>query len=82
MSVSEKIRGIIVKVLRMKGDIGPFGDDEPLVTAGRIDSLEVMQITVHLEEEFGVDLSRRPFDKYDFESVNSIAAMVDELKAE
>ena len=81
MSAKDKIRSIIGDVLSMKGDSEPVSDHDPLVTTGRIDSLEVMQITVHLEEEFGVDLSRRPFDKYDFESVDSIARMVDDLKA-
>lgn len=80
MNGRDKIRQMIGNVLRMKGDNDPIGDQDPLVTTGRIDSLEVMQVTVHLEEEFGVDLSRRPFDKYDFESVESVARMVEELQ--
>ncbi len=80
MNAKDKIRQMIGNVLRMKGDSDPIGDQDPLVTTGRIDSLEVMQLTMHLEEAFGVDLSRRPFDKYDFESVESIARMLEELQ--
>lgn len=80
MNAKDKIRKMVSGVLLTKGDSDSFSDQDPLVTSGRIDSLEVMQITVHLEEEFGVDLSRRPFDKYDFESVETIAQMVEELR--
>lgn len=42
------------------GDTTTFRNSEPLVSSARIDSLEIIQITVFLESEFGVDLPIDP----------------------
>ena len=54
-----------------------FTDQQLLVTEGRLTSLDVITIVVFLEENYGIDFSDRPFDQNEFDSVESITALVD-----
>ena len=79
MSTQAKIRNFLEKLLNDKGDSSGFTDQQLLVTEGRLTSLDVMMIVVFLEENYGIDFSDRPFDQNEFDSVNSITALVDTL---
>ena len=79
MSTRAKIRNLLEKILNDKGDRSGFTDQQLLVTEGRLTSLDVMTIVVFLEENYGIDFSDRPFDQNDFDSVESITALVDTL---
>jgi acyl carrier protein len=77
MSTQAKIRNFLEKLLNDKGDNAGFTDQQLLVTEGRLTSLDVMMIVVFLEENYGIDFSDRPFDQNEFDSVDSITALVD-----
>ena len=77
MSTQAKIRNFLEKILNDKGDSSGFTDQQLLVTEGRLTSLDVMMIVVFLEENYGIDFSDRPFDQNEFDSVDSITALVD-----
>lgn len=79
MSTRAKIRNFLEKILNDKGDSSGFTDQQLLVTEGRLTSLDVMMIVVFLEENYGIDFSDRPFDQNEFDSVDSITALVDTL---
>ena len=79
MSTQTKIRNFIEGILNDKGDSSGFTDQQLLVTEGRLDSLDIMTIVVFLEENYGIDFSDRPFDQNEFDSVESITALVDTL---
>ena len=79
MSTRAKIRNFLEEILNDKGDSSGFTDQQLLVTEGRLTSLDVMTIVVFLEENYGIDFSDRPFDQNDFDSVESITALVDTL---
>lgn len=79
MSTQANIRKFLEKILNDKGDSAGFTDQQLLVTEGRLTSLDVMMIVVFLEENYGIDFSDRPFDQNEFDSVDSIAALVDTL---
>jgi len=79
MSTQAKIRNFLEKTLNDKGDSAGFTDQQLLVTEGRLTSLDVMMIVVFLEENYGIDFSDRPFDQNEFDSVDSITALVDTL---
>ena len=76
MESREKIRNCIRQILSRREKNPQFGDSEPLLSAGRLHSVEVLEIAVFLEREFGVDLSARPFDQYAFDTVDGIAAQI------
>jgi len=77
MSTKDKIRNFLEKLLNDKGDSSGFTDQQLLVTEGRLTSLDVITIVVFLEENYGIDFSDRPFDQNEFDSVDSITALVD-----
>jgi acyl carrier protein len=77
MSTQAKIRSFLEKLLNDKGDSLGFTDQQLLVTEGRLSSLDVMHIVLFLEENYGIDFSDRPFDQNEFDSVESITALVD-----
>jgi len=79
MSTQAKIRNFLEKILNDKGDSSGFTDQQLLLTEGRLTSLDVMMIVVFLEENYGIDFSDRPFDQNEFDSVDSITALVDTL---
>jgi acyl carrier protein len=79
MSTQANIRSFLEEILNDKGDSSGFSDQQLLVTEGRLTSLDVMTIVVFLEENYGIDFSDRPFDQNEFDSVDSITALVDAL---
>ena len=79
MSKQAEIRNLLKEILNNKGDSLDFTDQQLLVTEGRLTSLDVITIVVFLEENYGIDFSDRPFDQNEFDSVESITALVDRL---
>ena len=77
MSTQAEIRNFLAEILNDKGDSTGFTDQQLLVTEGRLSSLDVITIVVFLEENYGIDFSDRPFDQNEFDSVESITALVD-----
>jgi acyl carrier protein len=77
MSTQAEIRNFLEEILNGKGDSSGFTDQQFLVTEGRLTSLDVITIVVFLEENYGIDFSDRPFDQNEFDSVESITALVD-----
>lgn len=57
---------------------GDIGDDVDLMDAYGIDSVELFEIVVGVEEEYGVALDEESFSIEHFQSVNRIAALVEE----
>ena len=76
MEGKEKIRVLIRDVLNRRGDLQPFGDGDSLIFSGRTDSLNVLEIVGFLEREFQFEISEMDFDQTQFDSVDSIAALV------
>jgi acyl carrier protein len=81
MTRLESIRGFVLNVLKTKGDRDPCSDHDPLISSGRLSSLEVMETAVFLEGAFGLDLSERGFDPADFDSIVAIDKLVQDCAA-
>ncbi len=75
-----RVKQVIVKCARLKRP--PF-DDQPLFdkTSGAgLDSIDVLELVVGLEKEFGVKVEDWESGKHVLQTVNSIAAFVKEKK--
>ena len=72
----QKIRDYISGRLTAKNDMKPFDDSASLVSSGRLDSLDVIEIVVFLEDEFGLNFARIGFDQSHVDSVNSIMKLL------
>jgi acyl carrier protein len=71
----ESTREFITGLLAMKGERSDVSDTEPLLSAGLLDSMDVLQTVLFLEENFGLDFSVHPFNPDDFDSIESINRM-------
>jgi acyl carrier protein len=76
MDSRELIRQFITGLLEMKGERSDVSDTDSLLTEGLIDSMDVVQTVLFLEENFGMDFSVHAFDPDEFESIESIYRMV------
>ena len=74
------IRAFIEQLLGEQDDHAPFADDDSLVKSGRLDSLAVTKIVMFLESTFDVDFARVEFDPERLDSVEEIAAVVEESR--
>jgi acyl carrier protein len=75
-----RIREYVEALLGERDDHAPFGDSESLVKAGRLDSLAVVKLVTFLEVEFAVDFGLLEFEPERFDTVDEIAAMVEESR--
>ena len=76
MEAHNKIRAFLSQRLHAKGDMQEFTDSDSLVISRRLDSLDVVEIVVFLEQEFRVDFSTIGFDQQLVDSVQAILALV------
>lgn len=72
MTNKDKIRAFVQQLLNDKHDTLAFADADPLLSSGRLNSLDVVSVAVFLEENFGVNFSDSNFDQYKFESIDSM----------
>jgi acyl carrier protein len=72
----EAIRARVRELLERRGDAGAVGDRDPLLTSGRLDSVDVLELVTFLEAAYAVDFTARPFDPDDFDSIDAIAALL------
>ena len=79
MTKRERIREHLIGMLREKEDYDePLGDGDSLVLSGRLSSLDVVDLLTFLEDELDFEMDPRRFDLANFDSVDTIVAMVEE----
>lgn len=70
------IRQFLKDLLRHKGDLSDFADGEQLITRGRLQSVDVVELVVFLEQNFGIDFGEHGLDPDELDSVDNIVALV------
>jgi acyl carrier protein len=78
-SVKEQLKPLILKSLRIT-DLTPedLRDDLPLLGGElEIDSIDILQLVLEIERHFGIKLVQANFDKTHFESVDTLAAIIE-----
>lgn len=76
--LSEQLKKLIIELLRLE-DVTPgdISDDEPLVGAGlALDSLDMLELVVRLEKDFGIKLRSSEESKEAMASVARLAAYI------
>ena len=73
----EKIRAFIEEIVRARGKTS-VSDDESLLEAGLIDSLEIFRLVAFLEESFGVRIRDEELSHDNFETIVQIERFVSE----
>ena len=70
------IREFIQGLLSKNGDNGPVADDEQLITDGRLQSVDTLEVLLFLEEKYELDFGESGFDQTHVESVDSIMELI------
>lgn len=75
--LKQQLKKMIVERLFLKLDPEGILDDAPLMETYGIDSVNLFEIVVGLEDEFGISLEEEDFSIEAFATVNSIADLVE-----
>jgi acyl carrier protein len=82
-TVKEQLKPIILKSLRIT-DMSPedLRDDQPLLGGElEIDSVDILQLVLEIERHFGIKLVEANFDQKHFESLNTLASIIESKMA-
>jgi acyl carrier protein len=79
MSEREEIRSFISELLRRKGEEAGFSDSASLILAGRLGSVDAVEIVMFLESRFGVDFATIGFDQAQIDSIDLILELVSKV---
>ena len=72
----DAVREFVGSLLRRKDDTSSFTDSDSLVLSGRLDSIEILQIVMFLEDR-GIAFDDQAFDQEDFDSINRIMTRIE-----
>ena len=76
MNVETMIRTYIAKNILFSGDGYPYRDDVSFLNEGIINSMNVMELVMFVEEKFGVEVADEDIVPDNFDSVAKIASYV------
>ena len=77
-SVEARIKAMLVERLMMKAKPEELGDTDDLIEKWSLESVQLMEIVIGLEEVFGLALGDDEFSVKKFRTVANIAAVVRE----
>jgi acyl carrier protein len=84
MAIKEKLKKMIIEELNLE-DIQPedIEDDAPLFGEGLgLDSLDAVELVVLVEKHFGVEIKNLDKGRIAFQSINALAAFIEERSAQ
>ncbi|MBN2235674.1 MAG: acyl carrier protein [Opitutales bacterium] len=82
-NLQQRLKQLIVETLNLE-DITPsdIGDDQALFDTGLgLDSIDVLELVVRIEKEFGIKIESSESAKQALSSVNALAAFIEKAKA-
>lgn len=80
--LKQEIKAMIVERLFLDADPAQMGDDENLMENYEIDSVNLFEIVVGMEEQFGISFEDDDFSVDLFATVDSLAEFVERKQAE
>lgn len=78
----QQLKNMIVERLFLKVAPEEIADDDNLMDEFNIDSVNLFEIIVGLEDEFQIALQEEDFNVETFSTVNNIAAFVEQKRGE
>jgi acyl carrier protein len=80
MEPKAEVRQFVQELLSRKGDRQAFSDSDSLLLAGRLESVDAVDIVVFLEEKFHIDFAEIGFDQALIDSVDAIDSLIQTVK--
>ena len=74
--MKEKIRKFLQETLLRNGDTAGFSDDDSLVKSQRMDSLDLMDLLLFIEEHYAIPTQKMGEDMSILDTLNSIVEYV------
>ncbi|HYF50547.1 MAG TPA: acyl carrier protein [Planctomycetota bacterium] len=78
--IEDQLKTMIVDRLMLPAKPGDIGDDDDLIKKWNVESVQLMEIVIGLEELFGLTLDDEDFSIKKFRTVKNIAGVVREKK--
>ena len=75
-SVEDTIRRHISENILFTGDGYPYPDDASFLNEGIIDSMNVLELVMLVEEKFGISVADQEIVPDNFDSISKLAAFV------
>ena len=76
----EALRKYIMNELMSEKPSAPIGESDNLLSSGVLDSMGLLQLVAFIEDEFGVTISSDEFQPESFQSLSSIAGLIQKKK--
>ncbi len=76
------IHNFVQSLLTQQEDHRPLSDSDSLLSTGRLQSIDAVEIVLFLEERFGIDFSDIGFDRDQIDSVDAIYALAQSANRE
>ena len=74
--VEDRLKAMIVERLMLKAEPADIGDEDDLIKKWNVESVQLMEIVIGLEELFGIQLGDDEFSIKKFRTVKNIAEIV------
>ena len=74
--IEDRIKTMIVDRLMLNAKPAEVGDEDDLITKWNVESVQLMEIVIGLEEVFGLQLGDEEFSIKKFRTVKNIAEVV------
>lgn len=71
-----EIRKLLQNLLSNKDDGQGFADNDALISSGRLQSIDAVEVVMFLEENYSIDFAEHGFDQTELESVDSIMTLI------
>lgn len=77
MNVEDEIRDFVVKELGFRGSPAELTSEFPLIEHGVLNSMGILQVVGMVEDRFGVEIADEELVRQNFETIGSIAHLVE-----
>jgi len=77
LTTQDRVREFISDELNLRVSAGDLVDDYPLLEKGVLDSMGIIQVVAFLEDEFGIEVDDAELVPENFETIGSIAELID-----
>lgn len=81
-TIEQQLRTFIARDILFSGNGYPYADEDSFLESGVVDSMNVMEIVLFAEREFGIPIEDREIVPTNFDSIRNLADFVRRKRAD